>query len=273
MPASASILAPPLGIKTPAAHSARDGPRFGAWAELYWRFRPVYPAPVFAQLATIAPSRALCVELGAGSGQATASLLELFDHVVAVEPDDAMAQLLPAAPGLSRVIARAEDYQGPSAPADAVVAASALHWMDQAHITTQAGDWLKPGGAFFAFNYGAVQYPHASPAALRVLQEHAQRTRSHVDSRLMDFTPYDDALRAAGCYTDVRRFEVYADHRWSPRALAGFLMSTSYGQAMAIASGDADGCFEDLAIALSAANGGKAILVRFPIEGAHALRR
>jgi trans-aconitate methyltransferase len=255
-----------------ASPLATPSPAFGGWAELYWRFRPIYPTAVFDLLSALLKGRAeLCVELGAGSGQATVCLLDRFAHVIAVEPDAAMAKLMPAPPRLTGVIATAEAYAGPDRPADAVVAASSLHWMDQAQIVPKAAGWLRPGGAFFAFGYGAIQYPGAGGAVHRCLQRHAQRSRAHVDRRLTDFAPYGDVLEASGAFSHVDSFELYADHRWSARELAGFLVSTSYGQATAQASGDAAGYFEDLAAAIARASAGKAVAVRFPIQGAFGL--
>jgi trans-aconitate methyltransferase len=246
-------------------------PAFGAWAELYWRFRPIYPAAVFDLLhqATLGHHR-LCVELGAGSGQATTCLMDRFDHVIAVEPDQAMARLLPDLPRLTKVTCPAEAYQGPGRAADAVVAASSLHWMDQDLVTGLAATWLRPGGVLFAFSYGAIQYPHAGAALHQALQRHAKRTRAHVDSRLSDFTPYATSISGAAAYGPVETFELYADHCWSGRELAGFLLSTSYGQALAASTGDADGYFEALCLELTAAATARPITVRFPIEGAFA---
>jgi trans-aconitate methyltransferase len=210
----------------------------------------------------------LCVELGAGSGQATVCLLERFREVIAVEPDADMARLMPTLPRLHKAIASAEAYRGPDRPVDAVVAASSLHWMDQAQIIPQASRWLRPGGVMFAFSYGAIQYPAVTSAALRVLQRHARLARAHIDPRLSDYEPYEAAFAASGAFSQVESFELYAEHRWSARALAGFLVSTSYGQAMAIATGDAQGYFDELSAALSAATEARPVNVRFPVQGA-----
>lgn len=259
---------------SPAAFGRRAGaPAFGTWADLYQRFRPIYPTAVFDLLSKLTRGKhGLCVELGAGSGQATACLLDRFDRVIAVEPDAAMAGLIAPSPRLCPVVAPAEAYHGPSAPADAVVAASALHWMDQDVVTARAADWLRPGGVFFAFSYGAVQYPGASHALARVLQNHAKRSRVHVHPRLSDFAPYAAAIASSGRYGHVDWFELYAEHRWSAMEVAGFLVSTSYGQAAALSSGDPARYLGDLAAAITDAQGERFVSVRFPIDGAFGLR-
>lgn len=259
----------PIAERSDDGGSRRAHPQFGSWAALYKRFRPGYPQAVFDLLAALTKGQAdLCVDLGAGSGQATMDLLQRFAAVEAVEPDPDMVALIPAAPGLSAVVETAEAYAGPPALADAVVAASALHWMDQSAIVAKAATWLRPGGVFFAFSYGAVQYPSATVALQRALQSHARRSRVHVHAKLSDFEPYALAIEASGAYRAHDTFELYVDHRWSPTELAGFLMSTSYGQATAASTGDANGYFEALAADIEDAGGDRAVLVRLPVAGA-----
>lgn len=245
-------------------------PAYGGWAALYQRYRPRYPAPVFDLLEKLSPSSGLCVELGAGSGQATGDLLRRFDRVIAIEPDAQMAERIPADPGLEVRVQRAEDATLPFARADAVVVATALHWMDQERVAQLAADWLKPGGIAFVFGYAAAQYPGSPPSVTEVAMRYARLWRSHMHERLSSWRPYSDALRAAGVFAEVRTFEVYADHVWSPEEAAGFLLTTSYGQSFAQSTGDPEGARRGLAADLTAATGGKPITVRFPIEGAYA---
>jgi trans-aconitate methyltransferase len=266
----------------PPNTSARSGaigiaggetPQFGGWADLYQRFRPRYPSAVFDMLAAIAGRRrGLCIELGAGSGQATHDLLDRFDRVIAVEPDQDMAARIPADPRLTVDIYNAESVIFASGSADAVVAATALHWMDQDRVADRAGAWLGAGGVYFAFAYGAAQYPEAPSALLNVLLRHSKAARAHMHDRLTSWRPYANAMRAAGKFVNVEEFELYAEHRWTPEECAGFLMSTSYGQAHARASGDATTHFAAFAEQISKACGGRSILVRFPVEGAYGRR-
>jgi SAM-dependent methyltransferase len=244
-------------------------PEFGGWAVLYQRYRPRYPSVVFDRLKDlVGEPRHRCIEIGAGSGQATRDLLKMFDTVVAVEPDGAMAALIPPDPGLDIKVEDAEAVTFAPACADAVVAATALHWMEQDKVVTRAARWLRKGGVFFAFAYGAAQYPEAGAKLHDVITTHTRAARVHMHERLSSWRPYENALAECGQYRQIERFELYVEHRWSPAELAGFVMSTSYGQAYARASGDASAHLETFAAAVAVASHGRDILVRFPIEGA-----
>ena len=59
---------------------------FSAQATDYARFRPDYPAGLFAWLAGIAPMRDTAWDCGTGSGQAAVGLAAHFRHVIATDP-------------------------------------------------------------------------------------------------------------------------------------------------------------------------------------------
>lgn len=247
-----------------------SAPAFGAWASLYRRFRPAYPAAVFERLTAVAGGASrLCIELGAGSGQATSDLVNRFSRVVAVEPDAAMARLIAPAPGLEVRVARAEDVVITERTADAVVAASSFHWMDQAVMARRAARWLAPGGVMFAFVMGRVQFPDAPRGVAERVNLEMMRARAHVDARLWSWLPYAEALRQSEAFALTSGFELYADYVWSPAETAGFLATMSFAQPLAQASGDPDGYLDALTDDLALAARNRPILARIPIEGAY----
>lgn len=250
--------------------SAAEPPAYGDWAALYQRFRPAYPPEVFTRLReALRESRpARCIELGAGSGQATLDLADLFATVAAVEPQAEMAARIPAHPRVQVHLCRAEDASFPIGAADAVVAASAFHWMEPETVTARAIQWLRPGGVLYVFGYGWARYPQAPAALTQVLMRYAKLWRPHVHERLSGWRPYAESLLASGAFAAVEELELYAEHTWTPLELAGFLMSTSYGQSFARESGDADARLRDLSKELSDAVFGRPVRVRFPVETA-----
>jgi SAM-dependent methyltransferase len=96
---------------------------FGNAAEHYERGRPVWPAEAID--ATGVPTDAHVLDLGAGTGKLTRLLAERFAHVTAVEPDDAMRELIRW--GDVRE-GSAEQIPLPDSSVDAVFAAEAFHW-------------------------------------------------------------------------------------------------------------------------------------------------
>lgn len=247
-----------------------ETPAFGGWAASYLRFRPGYPAAVFDLLAALAaPHLGLCVELGAGSGQATGDLLARFAQVAAVEPDAAMAALIPAAPRLQVHLAAAETVSFPPGSVDAVAAATALHWMPQAEVVRAAAGWLRPGGVFMAFAFGKAQYPQLPGAAQDLLQRETLRARPHMHDRLVSFTPYEDTLRASRRFAAVEAFEFMTEWTWGAEEVVGFWASTSFGRALAESSGDAGAFLDDLTQRFAGLARAGPTLVRMPVRGAY----
>jgi SAM-dependent methyltransferase len=121
-------------------------------AVLYDRARPGYPAAVFADLADLADLRAgaRVLEIGPGTGKATVPLAERGYEIVAVEIGPAMAAVarrnLSRFPGVEVAVAAFETWPLPDTPFDAVVSATAFHWIDPAVGVSKAADALRVGG-------------------------------------------------------------------------------------------------------------------------------
>jgi len=134
--------APPTTVGPKAVDLARS---FGAAVESYDSARPTYPAGTAEWL--VPASATTVVDLGAGTGKFTASLVERGLQVVAVEPDFAMLQrLVTNLPTVRAVPGTAESIPLPDASVDAIVAAQAWHWIDETRALPEVARVLKPGG-------------------------------------------------------------------------------------------------------------------------------
>lgn len=123
----------------------KRGRSFGPVAEAYERARPGYPADVVGWLVGDDPLDV--VDLGAGTGKLTRSLVALGHRVTAVEPlPEMIAQLRTAVPGVTTLEGGAEAIPLESACADAVVAAQAFHWFDHDPALREIARVLRPGG-------------------------------------------------------------------------------------------------------------------------------
>jgi SAM-dependent methyltransferase len=116
------------------------------WPEDYERGRPGWPRGVVEIVE--APPTATVLDLGAGTGKLTRLLVAAFDRVVAVEPADAMRQmLLEMCPGVEALSGSAEAIPLPDATADAVFAAQSFHTFDATRAIAEIARVLRPGGA------------------------------------------------------------------------------------------------------------------------------
>ena len=87
------------------------------------------------------------LDLGAGTGKLTGTLLTLGADVVAVEPDPAMlAELRRVLPAVRALPGRAEEIPLPDASVDVVLTGNAMHWFDMAVAGREIARVLSPGG-------------------------------------------------------------------------------------------------------------------------------
>ena len=119
---------------------------FGAAAPAYAEHRPDYAQAAVCWALEPAPGPRV-LDLGAGTGKLTASLVASGGEVIAVEPDPAMlSELRRALPAVRSVQGTAEAIPVPDASVDAVLAGNALHWFDMAVAGPEIARVLVPGG-------------------------------------------------------------------------------------------------------------------------------
>jgi ubiquinone/menaquinone biosynthesis C-methylase UbiE len=125
-------------------HQAARG--FEQAADAYERARPTYPQAAVAWLCErLAVRRGRRVlDLAAGTGKLTRSLVAAGADVVAVEPIAAMRERLP--PEVEALDGTAEAIPLPGASVDAVTVAQAFHWFDAEPALAEIHRVLRPGG-------------------------------------------------------------------------------------------------------------------------------
>ena len=126
------------------------GASFGSVASAYNELRPGYPdEAVRWALAPAGPGvpGLRVVDLGAGTGILTDTLIRLGADVTAVEPDAAMrAELRRRLPAARMAAGSAEHIPLPDASADAVLCGQSLHWFDLDVALPEIARVLRGGG-------------------------------------------------------------------------------------------------------------------------------
>jgi SAM-dependent methyltransferase len=149
---------------------------FGNVATLYDRVRPEYSKAALDRVCTAVDlERASKVlDLAAGTGKLTRALAARFEHVVAVEPDDAMRSLIR---DVEAYDGTAERIPFPDGSFDAVFVGEAFHWFDGPAALSEIARVLRPnGGLVLLWNTWWETEPRIPERALELLREPYERS-------------------------------------------------------------------------------------------------
>lgn len=127
---------------------ARRANSFGAHASAYAEHRPDYPIEAVRwALEPLGEGPHQVLDLAAGTGKLTGSLLAEGHQVTAVEPDEGMLSELVRRHGSARALpGTAERIPLPDRTVDAVVVGQAFHWFDTERAMPEIARVLRPGG-------------------------------------------------------------------------------------------------------------------------------
>ncbi len=192
---------------------------FGEVAELYHRSRPGYPPAAFDAIAEFSaiPRGASVLEVGAGTGHATAELLKRGWRVLALEPSQEMAHVAArelAGHAQLEVVKREFERWRPGSRRFALVcSAQAWHWVDPRVRYAKAARVLLPGGTLALL----WNRPKASVAEIAGrLEEEYRRWAPHLSARPPGELDLD------------RRVEIAASGRFGPAQLIEFTWARDY---------------------------------------------
>jgi SAM-dependent methyltransferase len=132
-----------MAERSPAHTDRHRAGAFGSAADEYDRYRPRYPRALIAHLVGRKGVRAL--DVGAGTGIASAQLIEAGAQVLAVEPDPRMANVA-AAKGIPVEVATFEEWGPVGRSFDLVVFAQSFHWVQPRLALEKVATILRPGG-------------------------------------------------------------------------------------------------------------------------------
>jgi SAM-dependent methyltransferase len=142
---------------------------FSEHAGVYARYRPVYPAAIFAYLANKASQHELAWDCGTGNGQAAIGLTAHFDRIIATDPSAKQIQHAIAHDKVDYYVAPAEQTNIPSHSVDLITVAQALHWFRFEAFYQEVRRVLKPDGWLAAWCYGLSRI---NPAVDKVVQHY-----------------------------------------------------------------------------------------------------
>ena len=195
-------------------------------AEVYDRARPNYPEElvddILAFAGTPRPSRVL--EIGCGTGQATASFASRSLSMVCLEPAPAVVRIarerLKAFDRVELVCQTFEAWRAERDAFDLVFSATAFHWVSRRVRFVKAARVLRIGGTLAVFN--AVPYPQAAllpDAVKRVLKRDPELANGP------QRWPFERQFYESRAFGTVDRRVYYAKRMYDAPGLEGLLRS------------------------------------------------
>jgi SAM-dependent methyltransferase len=201
---------------------------FSSHAAAYATYRPGYPPELAAWMASVVPTRARALDVGAGSGQLSVLLAEHFAEVVATEPSAQQLESAARHPKVDYRVAPAELCDLPDASVDLLTAAQAAHWFDLPAFFAEARRILKPQGAIVVISYAGME--HSSPVEplidafrLETLKLYWPAERQLVENGYRDIDLPFEPIAAPPFFIEVE---------WPLAAMIGYLDTWSAIRAM-----------------------------------------
>ncbi len=133
--------------------SAKEKDHFSGHAACYQQFRPNYPAPLFAYLASLCSSHDLAWDCATGNGQAAVELAPYFSSVIATDFSAQQLEQAPSVPNVRYLVAGADKAPIEDGTVDLVTVAQALHWFDLSSFYPEVRRVARPGGILAVWCY------------------------------------------------------------------------------------------------------------------------
>lgn len=140
---------------------------FSGASDRYAAYRPDYPAPLFAWLATLCAERNTAWDCATGSGQAARGLAPHFRQVVATDASAEQIGHAQVHPAIDYRVAPAEASGLADHSVDLVTVAQAAHWFDLPRFYAEVARVLKPAGVLALWGYGRMILPGDLDAPFR----------------------------------------------------------------------------------------------------------
>jgi SAM-dependent methyltransferase len=202
---------------------------FGDVATAYATYRPDWPAATAAWLTGTEPGGPLAgkgsldvLDLGAGTGKLTRTLVAAGHRVTAADPSAQMlAVLADELPQVPTVVGTAERLPFPDAAFDAITVAQAWHWVDPVAAAAECARVLRPGGLLgIGWHLRAENADPWVHELAELVGEPGYQQRAEIQRRT--------SLELPEPFAAVQRTTFTYDYELTPPTLAGMAATWSY---------------------------------------------
>ncbi|RMF23982.1 MAG: class I SAM-dependent methyltransferase, partial [Cyanobacteria bacterium J083] len=126
---------------------------FSVQSDNYAKYRPHYPATLFAELASLCASKQRALDCATGNGQSAIALTKHFKEVIATDVSQQQIAQAITHPQVSYLVVAAEKLDFPAAYFDLITVAQAIHWFNLPEFYQKVKYIGKPGAIIAAWAY------------------------------------------------------------------------------------------------------------------------
>jgi SAM-dependent methyltransferase len=209
---------------------AKSSNPFDQCSQDYSRFRPDYPVALFDHIRSLWPlsGKPVVIDVGAGTGKASAPLVECGAVVTSIEPSLAMiAEGRRCYPKLQYICAVSEELPIQPNTADMVTAAQSFHWFDAPRALAEFARILRPGGHVGLFWNSRTS---DSPAA-RLFDDLVRKWNAEHNHAYRD-RDWSVPIRLSGLFESVKHHQFQWDVAMTVDDWLGLSRSISYVQSI-----------------------------------------
>jgi len=129
---------------------------FSGNSEEYNKFRPKYPAELFAYLAYVSKQHQRAWDCATGTGQSAISLSEYYSTVIATDASETQIKNAEKKQGVIYKVATAENSYIEDSSIDLITVAQAFHWFNTDKFSKEANRVLKNKGILSVWTYNLL---------------------------------------------------------------------------------------------------------------------
>jgi len=213
---------------TEDVESEEDTLYFGKDSHSFKTYRLDYPKSLILHIMSkISDSdHSTCIDVGSGTGHSCKWLLKEFNEVLAIEPDQNLANCIEPHPRLRVLNSRAKQTIIDHNSADLVTCATAFHWLDAQAALDKIHLWLKDKGMLAVYQYRMPKGDH--PVFSIIEREMNDSWKPFRHKRLLDKNYSYREISKSLKFSPPEITKIPYNIQMDAERLIGFLLSTSF---------------------------------------------
>jgi trans-aconitate methyltransferase len=205
---------------------------FGKVADKYSKYRLPYPEELFKIIFSTINSFDLAIDIGAGTGLSTAPILSKFNKILAVEPDENMAEKLKEHLNSSKVdviIQSGEDFTFSEDNANLITCGFVFHWLKGDAFISKAFKGLRhhcPLAIYSGSYYSSL--PEELKTVFAPDYELNWKNFQHKNMKVNDIEKTLNQLKTYGSFSKIELHTIDNIKQLQLTELVGLLSTISY---------------------------------------------